>query len=102
MLGTVPADMVQNFAHMIRVAQKLAYLYSWPDLFSSDGDEMDDATKGVLTLFIGVMLARRRQTTVSRRSLIWWPVRFSEAAAAGAYQGRCLPSREDGRSSPWC
>ncbi|SLK00901.1 hypothetical protein [Arthrobacter sp. P2b] len=40
---------------MIRIAQKLAYLYSWPDLFSSDGDEMDDATKGVLTLFIGVM-----------------------------------------------
>ncbi len=55
MFGTVPADAVQNFAHMLRIAQKLAYLYSWPDLFSSDGDEMDDATKGVLTLFVGVM-----------------------------------------------
>lgn len=55
MFGTVPADTVQNFAHVLRIAQKLAYLYSWPDLFSSDGDEMDDATKGVFTLFIGVM-----------------------------------------------
>lgn len=53
MLGTVPADTLQYFAHMLRIAQKLAYLYSWPDLF--DGDDMDDATKGVLTLFVGVM-----------------------------------------------
>jgi hypothetical protein len=53
--ATVPADMAQYFGHMLRVAQKLAYLYSWPDLFSDDGDEVDDATKGVLTLFVGVM-----------------------------------------------
>lgn len=55
MLGTVPADMIQYFAHMLRIAQKLAYLYSWPDLFSRDSNEMDDATKGLLTLFVGVM-----------------------------------------------
>ena len=47
--------MAQYFGHMLRIAQKLAYLYSWPDLFSGDNDELDDATKGVLTLFIGVM-----------------------------------------------
>lgn len=40
---------------MLRIAQKLAYLYSWPDLFSDDSDDLDDATKGVLTLFFGVM-----------------------------------------------
>ncbi|MGX1128816.1 hypothetical protein RKD49_001006 [Streptomyces glaucescens] len=51
---TVPADVVQYFGHMLRIAQKLAYLYSWPDLFE-DGDDLDDATKGVLTLFVGVM-----------------------------------------------
>lgn len=55
MFGTVPADAAQNFAHMLRIAQKLAYLYSWPELFSDDRDEVDDATKGVLTLFVGVM-----------------------------------------------
>jgi len=53
--ATVPADMAQYFGHLLRIAQKLAYLYSWPDLLSDDGDELDDATKGVLTLFVGVM-----------------------------------------------
>ncbi|KJK52599.1 hypothetical protein [Streptomyces sp. NRRL F-4428] len=53
--ATVPADVVQYFGHMLRISQKLAYLYSWPDLLSDDNDDLDDATKGVLTLFIGVM-----------------------------------------------
>ncbi|MFJ9594648.1 hypothetical protein ACIRS3_17995 [Streptomyces virginiae] len=53
--ATVPADVAQYFGHMLRIAQKLAYLYSWPDLFSGENDDIDDATKGVLTLFIGVM-----------------------------------------------
>ncbi|MFE2352060.1 hypothetical protein [Kitasatospora cineracea] len=52
--ATVPADLAQYFGHMLRIAQKLAYLYSWPDLFSGE-DDLDDATKGVLTLFLGVM-----------------------------------------------
>lgn len=55
MFGTVPADMAQSFAHMLRIAQKLAYLFSWPDLFSGDGNGMNDATKSQLTLFLGVM-----------------------------------------------
>ncbi|MFG2869585.1 hypothetical protein [Streptomyces sp. NPDC048338] len=53
--ATVPADMAQYFGHMLRISQKLAYLYSWPDLFSDSGDDVDDATMGVLTLFFGVM-----------------------------------------------
>lgn len=55
MIAAVPADVAQYFGHMLRIAQKLAYLYSWPDLFANDADEMDDGTKGVLTLFMGVM-----------------------------------------------
>ncbi|MGX5209410.1 hypothetical protein ACWKT3_12000 [Streptomyces violaceus] len=53
--ATVPADAAQYIGHMLRISQKLAYLYSWPDLFSEEGDEVDDATKSVLTLFFGVM-----------------------------------------------
>ncbi|MFG3205811.1 hypothetical protein [Streptomyces sp. NPDC048192] len=53
--ATVPADLAQYVGHMLRVAQKLAYLYSWPELFSDEGDDVDDATVGVLTLFFGVM-----------------------------------------------
>jgi hypothetical protein len=55
-LGTVPADLAQYVGHMLRVTQKLAYLYSWPDLLSDDGTEMDEATEGMLTLFVGVMV----------------------------------------------
>ena len=54
MLGTIPADLAQYFAHVLRISQKLAYLYSWPSLFDENG-EMDDATKSLLTLFTGVM-----------------------------------------------
>ena len=43
---------------MPRIAQKLAYLYSWPDLFEQK-EELDEATKNVLILFLGVMLGTR-------------------------------------------
>ena len=55
MIGTVPADLAQYLGHMLRIAQKLAYIYSWPDLFADDGDEIDEATESMLILFVGVM-----------------------------------------------
>lgn len=54
MVGTVTADLVQYFGHIIRIAQKLIYLYGWKELFDEDG-QMDDGTANLLTLFIGVM-----------------------------------------------
>ncbi|MGN8245943.1 hypothetical protein ACTHAM_003072 [Cellulomonas soli] len=69
MLGTVPADMAQYVGHMLRIAQKLAYVYSWPDLFAGDGDDLDEATEGILTLFVGVMVGVQfAQSGVSRVS----------------------------------
>lgn len=53
LLGTVPADLAQYYGHVLRIVQKLAYIYSWPSLF--DGDGLDSATENMLTLFIGVM-----------------------------------------------
>lgn len=55
-LGTVPADIAQYYGHVLRVVQKLAYIYSWPELFDANGDGLDSATESMLTLFIGVML----------------------------------------------
>jgi len=55
MIGTVPADLAQYFGHVLRIAQKLAYIYSWPDLFADDGEELGEATESMLTLFVGVM-----------------------------------------------
>jgi len=53
LLGTVPADLAQYYGHVLRIVQKLAYIYSWPSLFDSDG--LDSATENMLILFIGVM-----------------------------------------------
>lgn len=55
MIGTVPADLAQYMGHMLRIVQKLAYIYSWPDLFAGDGEEIDEATESMLVLFVGVM-----------------------------------------------
>jgi hypothetical protein len=55
MIGTVPADLAQYMGHLLRIAQKLAYIYSWPDLFVDDGEEVDEATESMLILFVGVM-----------------------------------------------
>lgn len=55
MAGTVPADLAQYFAHIIRITQKLAYLYGWENLFQGTEEEVSDETRNLLILFIGVM-----------------------------------------------
>ena len=55
MFATVPADTAQFFGHIIRVLQKLAYLYGWQEIINGDSDGFDDETTNELTLFIGVM-----------------------------------------------
>lgn len=54
MAATIPADLTQYFAHIIRILQKLIYLYGWKDIFTVD-EEIDDETLSLLTIFIGVM-----------------------------------------------
>ena len=54
MAGTVPADMVQFYWHALVMAQKLAYLYGWPDLLEKG--EVDEQTELYLTLLVGTML----------------------------------------------
>lgn len=55
MFGTIPADVVQYFAHSLRIEQKLAYIYGW-ESFLNDEDEVDDETMYRLILFLGVMM----------------------------------------------
>ncbi|MDJ0316165.1 hypothetical protein [Arthrobacter antibioticus] len=54
-LGTVPADLAQYMGHTLRIGQKLAYIYSWPDLFADEGEDIDEATESMLIRFVGVM-----------------------------------------------
>lgn len=55
-IGTIPADLAQYFGHILRILQKLIYLYGWSDL-GLDSKELNDETMNLLTLFIGVMFS---------------------------------------------
>ena len=58
LLGSIPADLLQYFGHILRILQKLIYLYGWQELFDEDG-MMDDDTANLLTLLVGVMFEVR-------------------------------------------
>lgn len=55
MIGTIPADLAQYYYHVLVIAQKLCYIYGWPDLLDEQNN-LSEGTINVLTLFIGVML----------------------------------------------
>lgn len=75
MLGTVPTDLAQYFGHLLRIIQKLIYLYGWQALFNED-NRMDDETQNLLTLFLGVMFGVNGATAAI--------VKISESAAQKA------------------
>jgi len=49
MAVTVPADLIQFYAHVFRIAQKLAYIYGWQSFIDDEG------TNNKMLVFIGVM-----------------------------------------------
>lgn len=51
MIGTVPADLAQFYAHVFRIAQKLAYIYGSKEI------AFDDSTQSVLMIYLGVMFS---------------------------------------------
>lgn len=56
MAATIPADIAQYYGYMLRAAQKLLYLYGFPDLFDEDTDlYLDSETINSLTICLGVM-----------------------------------------------
>lgn len=54
MAATIPADTVQYFVSMIRAAQKLVYLYGYPEM-ETGSDVLDDGSLNELMIFLGVM-----------------------------------------------
>lgn len=55
MLGTVPVDLAQYFWNFLIMAQKLAYVYGWPDL-RDENNNLGDGAQAVLTIFVGVAM----------------------------------------------
>ena len=88
----IPADLAQYLVHVLRISQKLAYIYGYPSMISIDGG-MDDASKNIILLFIGMMygvkgtekviaklsvtLAEQIAKNISREALtktVWYPL----------------------------
>lgn len=59
----ITADFAQYLVHVLRISQKLAYIYGYPSIISIDGG-MDDATKNIILLFIGMMYGVKRTDEV--------------------------------------
>lgn len=54
MVATIPADLAQFYGYVIRIAQELAYIYGWDEMFT-ESSGLDTGTESQLVLFIGVM-----------------------------------------------
>ena len=56
MAATIPADILQYYGYTLRAAQKLLYLYGFPEINFFDNDlNLDTETINILTLCLGVM-----------------------------------------------
>lgn len=56
MAATIPADIIQYYGYTLRAAQKLLYLYGFPEVDSDeDGLQLDSHTINQIILCLGVM-----------------------------------------------
>lgn len=56
MAATIPADIAQYYGYMLRVTQKLLYLYGFPEIDVTEKEKkFDTETLNIFTLCLGVM-----------------------------------------------
>ena len=56
MVATIPADIIQYYGYMLRAAQKLMYLYGFPEIdINTEGETFDSETLNILIVCLGVM-----------------------------------------------
>lgn len=56
MVAAIPADIVQYYGHILRTAQKLLYLYGFPEInVNEKGQKLDSETMNILIVSLGVM-----------------------------------------------
>lgn len=54
--ATVPSDLIQYYGYMLRAAQKLMYLYGFPEIDTTEKEQkFDSETMNILILCLGVM-----------------------------------------------
>lgn len=66
LFGTIPIDTAQYFVFMLRIAQKLAYLYGYPEIEFSE-NTIDDAAMNELTFFLGGMVGIKEANIALKR-----------------------------------
>ncbi len=66
MVATIPADVTQYFAFLLRGMQKLMYLYGFQD-FQLNEDEIDDDTLNKLLIFLGIMFGVQGTNAVVKK-----------------------------------
>ena len=55
MVATLPVDIAQYYGYMLRAAQKLLYLYGFPEINLQDEQLLDSATMNTIIICMGVM-----------------------------------------------
>ncbi|WP_279139632.1 hypothetical protein [Faecalicoccus pleomorphus] len=56
MVATIPTDIVQYYGYMLRAAQKLMYLYGFPEIDTNENNQkFDSETLNILILCLGAM-----------------------------------------------
>ena len=55
MVATLPTDIAQYYGYMLRAAQKLLYLYGFPQIDIEDEQLLDSATMNTIIVCMGVM-----------------------------------------------
>ncbi len=55
MVATLPTDIAQYYGYMLRAAQKLLYLYGFPEIDITDEQLLDSATMNTIIVCMGVM-----------------------------------------------
>ena len=63
MAATIPADVAQFFAITLRLAQELAYLYGYEEIWIED-NIVDEKVMNEMILFLGVMFGVSGSTTI--------------------------------------
>ena len=83
MLGTVPADLAQYYWHFLVLAQKLAYVYGWPDL-RDENNNLGEQAQAILKLFIGLGFgvdgASAAARTISKKAAEHWAKKLPQMA----------------------
>ena len=75
MIGTVSVDIMQYLGHLLRILQELIYLYGWQDLNLNES-ELDEETKNILTLFIGVMFGISGAVKAINGIAVWQQIKL--------------------------